>query len=109
MLLVTELTVASVNRAKRQLRLLESQGIGDVEVRVIVNRFDKAMARTVRIADVQEALGRDVGYTVANDFQLMRSAIDRGVPVSELKRKSALGSDLDKLDVGIAAALGRER
>ena len=109
MLLVTELTVASVNRAKRQLRLLESQGIGDVEVRVVVNRFDKAMARTVRLADVQEALGREVSYTVANDFQLMRSAIDRGVPVSELKRKSALGSDLDKLDVGIAAALGRER
>jgi pilus assembly protein CpaE len=39
----------------------------------------------------------------------MRSAIDRGVPIDELKRKSALGKDLDALDAGVAAALGLER
>jgi pilus assembly protein CpaE len=50
-----------------------------------------------------------VAYTVANDFPLMRSAIDRGVPIDELKRKSALGKDLDALDAGVAAALGLER
>lgn len=108
-LLVTELTVASINRAKRQLMLLSSQGIDNVDVRIVMNRFDKAMARTVRLADVKEALGRDVSYTVANDFQLMRSAIDRGISVGEVKRKSALQSDLDKLDAGVAAALGLER
>ena len=108
-LLITEQTVAGINRAKRQLTLLESQDLSNVEVRVVVNRFDKAMARTVRPADVQSALGRDVAYTVANDFPLMRSAIDRGVPIDELKRKSALGKDLDALDAGIAAALGLER
>ena len=108
-LLVTELTVASVNRAKRQLLLLESQGVTDVEVSVVVNRFDKSMARAVRLADIREALGRDVAYTVANDFQLMRSAIDRGIALGEVKRKSALQSDLDKLAAGIAGALGRER
>jgi pilus assembly protein CpaE len=108
-LLITEQTVAGINRAKRQLTLLESQDLSNVEVRVIVNRFEKAMARTVRQADVKNALGRDVAYTVANDFPLMRSAIDRGVPIDELKRKSALGKDLDVLDAGIAAALGLER
>jgi len=108
-LLVTELTVAGVNRSKRQLTLLESQDLSNVEVRVIINRFEKAMARTVRPADVREALGRDVAYTVANDFALMRSAIDRGVPIDELKRKSALGKDLDALNAGVAAALELER
>ena len=58
---------------------------------------------------MRNALGRDVAYTVANDFPLMRSAIDRGIPINELKRKSALGKDLDTLDAGIAAALGLER
>jgi pilus assembly protein CpaE len=108
-LLITELTVASVNRAKRQLTLLETQGINEVDVRVVINRFDKSMARTVRLSDVSEALGRDVSFTVANDFALMRSAIDRGVPVGTLKHKSALRADLDKLDAGVAAALRRER
>ncbi len=108
-LLVTDLTVASVNRAKRQLNMLRSQDLGDVLVKVVVNRYDKAMARTVRLADVREALGCDVAFTVSNDFALMRTAIDRGVPIAEIKRKSALGSDLDKLDAGLAAALGLER
>lgn len=108
-LLVTELTVAGMNRAKRQLRLLESQDLTGLDVRVIVNRFDKSQSRTIRPSDVREALGRDVTFTVSNDFPLMRAAIDRGVPISDIKRKSAIGKDLDVLDSGIAAALGLER
>lgn len=108
-LLVTELTVAGLNRAKRQLALLDSQDLGGLDVRVVVNRFDKAQTRTIRPADVREALGRDIAYTVTNDFALMRAAIDRGVPISDIKRKSAIGKDLDVLDTGIAAALGLER
>jgi pilus assembly protein CpaE len=108
-LLVTELTVAGLNRARRQLRLLESQDLGGLDVRVIVNRFDKSQTRTIRPADVREALGRDIGYTVTNDFPLMRAAIDRGVPINDIKRKSAIGKDLDLLDAGVAAALGLER
>jgi pilus assembly protein CpaE len=108
-LLVTELTVAGLNRAKKQLRLLESQDLTGLDVRVIVNRWDKSQSRTIRPSDVQEALGRDVSYTISNDFPLMRAAIDRGVPISDIKRKSAIGKDLDMLDSGIAAALGLER
>ena len=108
-LLVTELTVAGLHRAKRQLDLLESQGLGGLDLRVIVNRYEKSQARTIRPADVRAALGRDVAYTVGNDFALVRTAIDRGIPLSEVKRKNAIVKDLDVLDAGISAALGLER
>jgi len=108
-ILVTELTVAGLSRARRQLNLLESQDLGDLEVRVVVNRFEKSLARTVSLADASKALGRDVNYTVANDFALMRAAIDRGISIDEIKRKTAVGRDLDLLDAGIAAALRLER
>ena len=108
-LLVTELSVAGLNRAKRQLRLLDSQDLGGLDVRVIVNRYEKSQSRTIRPADVREALGRDVAYTVSNDFLLMRAAIDRGVPIGDIKRKSAVAKDLETLDIGLAAALGLER
>jgi pilus assembly protein CpaE len=108
-LLVTELTVAGLNRARRQLNLLESQDLDGLDVRVVVNRCDKVLSRTISVADARKALGRDVGYTVSNDFAVMRAAIDRGVPINEIKRKTALGKDLDGLDAGIAAALGLER
>lgn len=107
--LVTELTVAGLSRARRQLDLLESQDLGDLEVRTVVNRFDKSLARTISLADAHKALGRDVSYTVANDFPLMRAAIDRGVPITEIKRKTPISKDLDNLDKGIAAALQLER
>ena len=108
-LLVTELTVAGLNRAKRQLKLLESQDLASLDVRIIANRYDKNQARTIRPSDVREALGRDISYTISNDFPLMRAAIDRGVPISDIKRKSAIAKDLAVLDAGIAAALGLER
>jgi len=108
-LLVTELTVAGLNRARRQLNLLESQDLDKLDVRVIVNRYDKTLARTISLADAGKALGREVGYTVSNDFTVMRAAIDRGVPINDIKRKTTLGKDLDVLDAGIAAALGLER
>ena len=64
-LLVTELNVAGLNRARRQLNLLQSQDLDELEVRVVVNRYEKSMSRTIRPADAREALGRDVSYTIA--------------------------------------------
>jgi pilus assembly protein CpaE len=46
---------------------------------------------------------------VTNDFALLRSAIDQGIPISEVKRKSATAKDLDTIDEGLVAALGLER
>lgn len=108
-LLITELTVAGLNRAKRQLALIDSQDLGALDVRIVVNRFEKSQTRFIRPSDVRTALGRDIAYTISNDVQLMRAAVDQGVPISEIKRKSAIGKDLDSLDSGIAAALGLGR
>jgi pilus assembly protein CpaE len=108
-LLVTEMTVPSLYRARRQLDLIASQELDGLDVRVVVNRFEKGILKTIRLADVRETLGRDVSFTIANDHALMSAAIDRGVPIAEIKRKSALASDLDGLDAGIANALGLER
>jgi pilus assembly protein CpaE len=108
-LLVTELSVASLHRARRQLDLIRSQDLDSLDVRIVVNRFEKSQSRTIRPSDVREALGHDIAYTIANEESVMRAAIDQGVPISEIKRKSAIGKDVDTLDAGIAAALGLER
>ena len=107
-LLVTELSVPALHRARRQLDLIQAQEL-DVDVRVVVNRHEKALFKTIKPADVRQALGRDVAYTIANDPAVVRAAVDRGVAIGEIKRKSAVGKDIDMLDAGIAAALGLER
>ena len=108
-LLITELSVSGLHRARRQLDLLREQDLASLDLRLIVNRFEKGLLKTVKPGDVQTALGRNVSYTIANEPGVMQPAIERGVPISEIKRKSAVGRDIDMLDGGIAAALGRER
>lgn len=108
LLLVTELTVASLHRARRQIDLIRSQGLGDLAIRVVVNRFEKAQMRTIGASDVRDALGHDIACTIANE-PLMAVASERGVTIGEVRRRTQIGKDLDELDVAIAAALGLER
>jgi pilus assembly protein CpaE len=108
-LLVTELSVASLHRARRQLDLIRSQELDNLDVRIVINRFEKGLLRSIRQSDVRDALGYDIAYTVANDPTIMRAAVEQGVPISEIKRKSALGKDIDALDAGLAESLGLAR
>lgn len=108
-LLLTEMSVSSLQRAKRQLELISAQELGDLNLWIVVNQFEKGLLKTIKPADVRQALGRDVSYVVSKDEHVMRAAADRGVPVGEVKRKSAVGKDLDALDAAVAGALGLER
>ena len=105
-LLVTEVNLSSLNRARRQLEMLASQDLGNLDIRVVANRHERGLFKTVRPGDVSAALGRDIAFTVANDHALVRAAIDRGVPIEEIKRKTALAKDLDALGEGIMSSLG---
>ena len=108
-LLVTELHVSSLHRARRQLDLIDSQDMMQLDVRVILNRTEKGMFKTIDVSDAERVLKRPVAFTIANDHDTMTQAIDRGVPIAEVRRKTTLGKDIDVLDKGLAAALGLER
>jgi pilus assembly protein CpaE len=108
-LLVTELSVTSLHRARRQLDLIANQDLAALDVRIVVNRFEKGLFRTIKLADVRQALGRDISYTIANDHTVMSAAVEQGVPISAIKRRSSVGRDVESLDAGIAAALRLER
>jgi pilus assembly protein CpaE len=108
-LMVTELRVPSLHRARRQLDLLSSQDMHNLEVRIIINRAEKGFFQNVGLADAERVLHRPVAFTIANDHATMTQAIDRGVPLTEVKRKCALVKDIDAMDRGIAAALELER
>jgi pilus assembly protein CpaE len=108
-LLLTELSVTGLQRARRQLELLSDQQLEHVEVRIVANRFEKSFLRNIKPGDVRKALGRDVAYTIANEPTIMRAALEQGVPISDVKRRSAIGKDIDGLAEGIASILGLER
>jgi pilus assembly protein CpaE len=106
-LLVTEITIPALRQARRQLDLIRSQ-VENLEIRVVANRCQSAQFRNIRPADIEAALGRDIAYKVTDEEAVMRTAVDQGIPISEVKRKSAIGRDIDQLENGISAALGLE-
>jgi pilus assembly protein CpaE len=108
-LLVTELRVPSLHRARRQLDLLANQDMGNLDVRIVLNRTEKGFFRTLSEADAERVLRKPVSYCIANDHDTMTQAIDRGIPIADVKRKSALGKDIDAMERGVAGALGLER
>ena len=105
-LMVTELRVPSLHRARKQLDLLANQDMGDLDVRVILNRAEKGLFKSLGTADAERVLRRPISFNVANDHATMSLAIDRGVPLSEVKRKCALVKDIETLEQGVSAALG---
>lgn len=107
-LMVTQLRVPSLHRARRQLDLLASQDMDRLNVHIVLNRAEKGLFRTIGPADAERVLRRPVAFSIANDHATMSQAIDRGVPIAEVKRKSALGKDIDAMEQGVTAALGLE-
>lgn len=111
LLLVTELSVAALNRARRMLDLLDEQELGQVPLQLVVNRTSRKFlggGTAVKLADVAQVLGRGADFTVCDDPDVLAAAIDRGVPIEEIRRKSAIGKDLDIIGAALAADVARE-
>lgn len=102
-LLVTELSIPHLRQARRQIDLLGALDLDKVEVRVVLNRYEERLFSGIRRTDASDVLGREVGYTVDNDPALMRAAVDQGVPLGTIKRRSKIARDLGRLSDDIAA------
>jgi pilus assembly protein CpaE len=65
---------------------------------VIVNRFEERMfSGGLTKRDIEQALGKDFGGAIPNFYRLVREAIDRGVPLEEVKRGNKITRELKKL------------
>jgi pilus assembly protein CpaE len=74
----------------------------------VLNRLEKGFFRNLGAADAERVLRKPISFSVANDHATMSQAIDRGVPLAEIKRKCPLVKDIETMEQGVAAALGLE-
>lgn len=93
-LLVIEMTIASLRQARRQIALLRSQDIDLSRLHVVVNRIDKGLFRSISFKDAEQAIDHPIAFSIANDFPLVSSALDQGMLIEELKPRSRICSDL---------------
>ena len=96
--IVSESTVPSLRYAKQLVAAIRER-LGDgPRPQVIVNRFQARMfSAGLRRSDFEQTLGEAFVATIPNDYALVREAIDRGVPLDEVKPGNKITAQLKKL------------
>lgn len=98
--IVTEMTVPGLRQARRLLDAIGKQCGGEVDISVVVNRFRQSYfggVNAVRRKDAEQLLGNCLAGCVAEDYKLVREAIDRGVPLYEIDKKNKIDKDLEAI------------
>ncbi len=96
--IVSETTVPGLRHAKQLVDAVRER-LGDgPKPQVIINRFEqKLFSPGLRRADVVAAIGDAFAACIPNHYGLVREAIDRGVPLDEVKPGNTITAQLKKL------------
>jgi pilus assembly protein CpaE len=96
--IVGELTVPGLKHAKQLVSAI-SERLGEGQrPQVIINRFEQRLfGAGLRKSDVEQALGKDFIAAIPNNYALVREAIDRGVPLDEVKPGNKITAELKRL------------
>lgn len=84
--IVSEMTIPGLRHAKKLVSAIGERLGETANPQVIVNRFEQRMfVPGLRRTDIENALGKSFAGTLPNNFQIVREAIDRGIPLEEVK------------------------
>lgn len=96
-MLVVELSVASLRQAKRRLDLFRSVGVDDRAIQIVVNRVEKRLFRTIDLDDVAQTLSHPVLGSVSLDSPTVATAQTQGHLVGDIQRKSRFVKDIAQI------------
>lgn len=96
-ILVTEISISAISQAKRQLDALQAQGLGDIPVKVVVNRFTNKAEKIFSIGNVEDVLGRPIDHKIPNDYKLVCNAENKGVPLVNIVSRSKVDKSIRTL------------
>jgi pilus assembly protein CpaE len=95
---VTEMTVPGLRAASRLIDAINEKCGDEVDTSVLVNRCRTSLIgggiNSLRRSDAEDMLGTRLGGFVFEDYRLVREAIDRGVPLYEIKKGNKIDKDL---------------
>jgi pilus assembly protein CpaE len=96
---VSQLTVASIRRTVRQLETLRAHDDIRAPFRLALNRHDKGwgIRKSGSLKTAEKALGRKFDYFLPNQYRLVTEAADRGQPISKIQRRSKLEKALNHM------------
>ena len=88
--------------------MFEETGIDPSRLRIVANRVERRLFRTISVRDAAETLHYPVMATINNDYPVVQSAHDQGVLVSSIARRNRVAVDLVALAASIAEQLHKD-
>jgi pilus assembly protein CpaE len=107
--LVTQLSVPAIGQSRRLLDLLGDEGLYNLPLAVVLNRYRRRWGERVRLRESEKALGRRFDHLIGSDYRLMVDALNQGKPLYEIRRWSRVGRQIRGMTrAWLASASARE-
>jgi pilus assembly protein CpaE len=96
--IVSEMTVPGLRHAKQLVEAVRERLADGPRPQVIINRFEQRLFTSgLRRGDIEQVLGDAFSACIPNNYGLVREAIDRGIPLDEVKPGNKITQQLRKL------------
>jgi pilus assembly protein CpaE len=99
-LTVLSLEITSIKNMRLFLEVADQLGYEHSKVKLVLNRADSSLG--IRVADVENSIGRKVDHTIVSDGRSVVYALNRGVPFFLSNREAQVSQDILRLATAVA-------
>jgi pilus assembly protein CpaE len=95
--MVTQLSVAHVHLARRQLGILAMQNLDRLPLTLVCNAVTGDQQSALSVKAAERALGREFDVVIPAEERAMVGATNQGLPLSAVRRSSKLDKSIEQL------------
>lgn len=106
-LFTTIVNLPSLRNCQRCLEMFEKSGIDIQKTQILINRYMEN--DEINSNDVEEVLGRKIYWKVPNNYFTMMSAINKGIPVSDINPDSNVALSYKNLALLVSDSVYRRK
>ena len=105
-LLVSVANLPALRNTQRCLELFDKLGYDKNKTKIVINRYMEN--DEIKEADIEKLLSKDIYWKVPNNYFAIMSAINKGVPVSEVNNSTNIAQSYKDLAYNISDSLFRQ-
>ncbi|MDT4947102.1 MAG: pilus assembly protein CpaE [Pseudonocardiales bacterium] len=94
-LTILSLEITSIKNMRLFLEVADQLGYEQSKIKLVLNRADSTLG--IRVADVENSIGRKVDHTIVSDGRSVVYALNRGVPFFLSNREAQVSQDILRL------------
>lgn len=105
-MLVTVANLPALRNTQRCLELFEKLGYDKEKIKIVVNRYMEN--DEIKEVDIEKVLSKDIYWKIPNNYFAIMSAINKGIPVSDVNDTTNISQSYKKLAQQISDNLYRQ-